>query len=371
MSPRHGARARGAAAVCGRSGPGALGGREVLRGGVLATVGLSAALAMPRAAEACAGCRNPTLPVTRGSSGALPAGSLRWGANATATAVHVVHEAGCRDPTSCSEVPVQPEYLHDQRLYPVELRLLGEYGVTRALGVELQIPFRAVRTTIDYSTPEGAPYQPLDPGVHHRNEVVAGPADPWVLLRFSTGIDRTFLAVRPGVSLPAGSTEPDPFAAGDRGERHQHIQLGSGTVDPLLVLEVSTRGDAWSFQAFAQGTAPLYANRHGYQAPWRAAGGATVGYPVLTHLRALGGIEAFHEAPERWGGTVRQDGSLGRTELLAALGATLTIDRSELSLSVRLPVVRHIVQGEEPPGELSSPAVLGLGVTTVHDLAGR
>ncbi len=65
-------------------------------------------------AQACAGCRNPTLAVTRGSAGQLDPGALRLGAAVTGTTVHVVHEAGCLDTSSCGEVPIQPKYFHDQ-----------------------------------------------------------------------------------------------------------------------------------------------------------------------------------------------------------------------------------------------------------------
>jgi hypothetical protein len=46
-----------------------------------------------------------------------------------------------------------------------------------------------------------------------------------------------------------------------------------------------------------------------------------------------------------------------------------TFGATELSLSVKLPVYRHIVEGDEPPGTLSSPLVLSLAVT--HVLGGK
>lgn len=326
-------------------------------------------LAGARRAEACAGCRNPSLTAKRGSEGPLPAQALRLGASLTGTTVHVVHEAGCADLAACSEVPVQPLYLHDQYLYPVELRLVAEYGFTTNVGVELQFPMRAVTTRIEYTTPDGAPYEPLDPGVHHRDETVAGPADPWLLLRVGTTVEGWWLAARPGVSLPLGKTEEDPFALGDQGIRHQHIQLGSGTFDPVLVLEASRPLDGWQFDAFAQGSAALYENRHGYQAPWRIYGGVALGRELVEKLTGSLGLEAFHEAEERWGGVVRQDGNLGRTELLAAGALRLALGTTVLDLGLRVPFYRHIVEGSEKPGELSSPLTLSLGVTHVFGAA--
>jgi hypothetical protein len=320
-------------------------------------------------AQACAGCRNPSLAVTRGSTGPLDAGAVRIGAAVTGTTVHVVHEAGCRDTADCNEVPVQPTYFHDQHLYPLELRLLGEYGLSKTFGVEAQVPFRSVTSTIEYTDANGAHYEPLDPGVHHRNETVVGLADPWLLLRMGGTFEKWWLAARPGVSIPLGRTEENPFALGDRGLRHQHIQLGSGTLDPVGLVEASRAFEAMQLQFFAQGQVPLYENRHGYRAPWRVYGGGSVGRKLVADLSGSLGVEALHEAAEKWDDEVRQDGNLGRTELLLAATLNYRIGATDLGLSARAPVWRRIVVGNEPPGTLSSPVVLSLSAT--HVFGGR
>jgi hypothetical protein len=189
------------------------------------------------------------------------------------------------------------------------------------------------------------------------------------LLRVGGMVERWWLAARPGVSIPLGRTEENPFALGDQGIRHQHIQLGSGTFDPVLVLEASRAFDALEFQLFAQGQAPLYENGHGYRAPLRVYGGTSLGTKLAGKLSGSLGVEALHEAAERWDGRIRQDGNLGRTELLAALSLTQALGGSELNLGVRVPFFREIVVGDEPPGTLSSPLVLTLGFT--HVFGGR
>jgi hypothetical protein len=316
-------------------------------------------------AQACAGCRNPSLAVTRGSEGPLDDGAVRLGAALTGTTVHVVHEAGCRDTSSCREVPIQPTYFHDQRLYPLELRLVGEYGLSKTFGIEAQIPFRSVTSTIEYTDAAGAHYQPLDPGIHHRNETIFGVADPWLLLRIGTMVQNWWFAARPGVSIPLGRTEENPFALGDRGLRHQHIQLGSGTIDPVVIIEASRAFEAVQLQFFAQGQAALYENGNGYRAPWRVYGGGSLGRKLVSDLSGSLGLEASHEAAEKWDGEVRQDGNLGRTELLVAATLSHRLGATTLGLSARLPVWRHVVVGDEPPGTLSSPVILSLSATHV------
>jgi hypothetical protein len=339
------------------------------RGARLALLaGLAAAL-LPSRALACAGCRNPSLAVARGSEGPLGEGALRLALSLTGTATHVVHEAGCADPAACDEVPNQPLHLHDQRLYPLELRLGAEYGLTEILAVEAQLPFRLVVTTVEYTTPDGAPYEPVDAGVHHRNETIAGLGDPWLLLRAGGTVEGFWLAARPGVSIPLGHTEENPFALGDQGLVHQHIQLGSGTFDPVLLLEAARALGRAELELFAQGLFPIYENGHGYRAPLRVYGGFALGTKLLASLRGFLGLELFHEGAEEWDGEVRQDGNLGRTELLVAGRLAQTLGTTELSLSARVPVYRHIVEGDEPPGTLSSPLVLSLAVT--HVLGGH
>lgn len=342
-----------------------------MRGAQLGALILSLlqALLVAREAHACAGCRNPSLAVTRGSEGPLDARAVRLGLAATGTSVHVVHEAGCRDTADCAEVPVQPTFFHDQRLYPLELRLAAEYGFNETFGVEVQLPFRTVTTSIEYTTPGGAAYEPLDPGVHHRDETVAGLGDPWLLFRVGAHVSGWWLAARPGISLPLGRTEENPFELGDQGLRHQHIQLGSGTVDPVLVLEAARAFDRFQLQFFAQGQLPLYENGQGYRAPWRVYGGASFGTTLVGKLAGALGLEAFHEAAERWDGELRQDGNLGRSELLAAATLTQTLGATELLLGVRVPLARHIVTGDEPPGTLSSPVTLSLGISHVFGVS--
>lgn len=324
-------------------------------------------LALPtERAFACAGCRNPSLPTAQASAGPLPAGDLRTGATLSGTYVHVVHSAGCPDQGDCDEVPVQPEYLHDQRMVPLELRLSFEYGLSDALGLELQLPIRAVIAGIEFTTPEGEPYEPLDPDVHHRNETIVGPSDPLLLGRASGLVEGYWLAARAGVSLPLGSTEEDPFELGDRGIRHQHVQLGSGTFDPVIAAEVSKSWQPWSLVWFALAQTALYENQYGYRAPFRvqsAVEGSLDAGPVLSL-----GAGVFHEAAERWQGVVRQDGSLGRTELYASAGLGWSWLDLDWQLAARVPLLRHIVVGNEPVGEFSSPLAVQLGAQRVWDL---
>jgi hypothetical protein len=334
-----------------------------MRAVAAALIAVAVVGASPRPVHACAGCRNPSLPITRLSNVHLASGQLRASAMLSATGLNVVHEAGCVDVNGCHEVPVQPRYLHDQDIYPGELRAVLELGMTSSWGVEAQVPFRLTHTTIRYSTPERSPYTPLDPDVHHRNETLAGLGDPWLLARFGAVAGGVLITARAGVAVPLGRTEEDPFALGAEGKRHQHVQFGNGTFDPVLMLDASRAFGRLQLSAYGQAQVALYESRKGFRAGNRYFTGLQVGTPLLWRVVGAVGVDVLHEGAERWGGKVQQDGNLGRTELLAGLSLTRPFGATLLSLVVRVPVYRHIVQGDEPPGELSSPGMLSLIVS--------
>ncbi len=314
----------------------------------------------PRAVQACAGCRNPNIPVARLNSFTSVPGEIRATVAATATSVSTVHDAGCADPADCHEVPVQPAFEHNQNLYPGELRAMIEVGLSRVVGVEVHVPFRVVHTTIRYTTPGGQPYVPLDADVHHRNETLVGLGDPWLLGRAGGVLHGWWLSARGGVSLPLGHTEENPFALGDQGLRHQHIQFGNGTFDPVMALDVGRSLGKLQLSAYGQSQLSLYDNRHGFRAGNRYLGGVQGGGRVLDKTLLMGGLDLTHDAPERWDGEIRQDGFLGRTELLAGLSLVHSFGETSVSAGVRVPLYRHIVAGNEDPGRLSSPVIITL-----------
>ncbi len=329
---------------------------RIALGALLATVVVGAAARV----HACAGCRNPNMPITRLEAVHLRPGQVRAAAVVGATSLHVVHPAGCADPANCADAPVEPVHLHDQRLLPAELRSIVEVGLTDHGGVELHAPFRLTRTTIAYRTPGGAPYEPLAPDLHHRNETLAGLGDPWLLGRWNGTPWGTMLTARLGVSLPLGRTEANPFALGAQGKRHQHIQFGSGTVDPVAGFDLSRAFGKVQLAGYAQGQMAVYENEHGFRAGLRVLTGLQAGRRLWGALSGALGGDVQHEGAERWDGRIQQDGSLGRTEILAGASLVHGAGATSIGLTARVPVWRHLVTGDEPPGTLSSPVMLSL-----------
>jgi hypothetical protein len=327
---------------------------------IVAGVVAAATVTLPRLAEACAGCRNPNLPITRLSTARLAAGQVRASALVSATTLNVVHQAGCADPADCHEVPVQPPFLHDQDIYPGELRAVVELGLSRSWGLEVQVPLRVTKTSIRYSDLDGGPYKPLDPDAHHRDETLAGLGDPWLLGRWGTLLEGASITARAGVTVPVGHTEEDPFALGAQGRRHQHIQFGNGTVDPLLMLDLSRTFGKVDLSVYGQAQLTVYENRKGFRAGNRFFAGAQAGVLAVEKLTVALGTDVLWERPERWGGEIQQDGNLGRTELLGGVSLTRPFGATIASLMARVPVYRDIVTSDEPQGRLSSTVMLTL-----------
>jgi hypothetical protein len=116
-------------------------------------------------------------------------------------------------------------------------------------------------------------------------------------------------------------------------------------------------------QGFVFGQGSLYDNSHGYRAPTRIQGGLDASVKLVSTLLGIVGAGAYYEGPERWQGVIRQDGSLGRTELFANGALSYAVDRTTFRLGVRVPFYRRIVAGDEPLGEYSSPVIATLGAS--------
>ena len=138
------------------------------------------------------------------------------------------------------------------------------------------------------------------------------------------------------------------------------MQFGTGTFDPVLGLDASRLLGGFQLAAYAQGQASLYQNGHGFRAGWRGLGGVQLAHRLVGGLTGGLGADVMYEGPERWDGEIQQDGNLGRTEILVGLSLVQALGATSLGLTARVPVWRHIIVGDEPPGTLRSPLMLSL-----------
>lgn len=257
--------------------------------------------------------------------------------------------------------------MHDQRLTALDLRLSGVLGLADRWGAALSLPLRGVNTSIVYrDKASGQPITLAYADIHHRDETLVGLGDFWLTAERALTLGDWGMGMRLGTSLPMGRIQPDPFAAGRRGEAHQHIQFGSGTFDPLLGADLRWQPGDWGVSGWALAQLPLYANRHGHQAGARFAGGlAAVSTLGLEHWRFRAGLEATGELAERWRDSpfdadgMEMEGNRGRLDVLLAATVTWTVGGVPLWLGVKAPLLTRVVGAQ-----VSYPLLVDLGVET-------
>lgn len=278
----------------------------------------------------------------------MDAGTWFAGASASGTTVRIRHDAPEDDPPT----------KHDQRFWIGEVRLNATYGLSDSLAIDVQAPFRMTHTTVKFRGLSGGPLPPGYESIHHRNETLRGIGDPRVAGRTGASVAGTDLSVQLGLTLPFGRTEENPFALGDAGLRHQHVQFGTGTFNPFVDLHARRRVGPLSVAVSGNALVPWLENEHGYRAGIRAAGGIRASAPAWKKLEPGIRLDVAHEEPERWAGKVQQDGNLGRTDALLGVTVGYPAGSYHVSFDVAVPVWQRI-EG----GQLEYPAVVGFGIS--------
>ncbi len=271
-----------------------------------------------------------------------------------------VHDQSCPEIGPVCEVRDEPPQQHHTSLWLTEVRLLAEYGLTDHFALQGVLPLRILGSRTTFTDLAGNPIELDYANIHHHDEDLVGLGDAQLLLHASAALGAFKVGGRFGVSLPTGRVQPNPFKLGELGLPHEHVQFGTGTLDPVLGVDVARDFQLWSIAAFGASQLPLYAGVHGYQAGIRLGGGLLVssrfGLPRATFRL---GVNWVQELPERWDGAVpTEDGNLGRTDLFAGAGVTVPfLDDWSVSLDVRARVWGHVVGAQ-----FSMPVVVELSL---------
>ena len=221
---------------------------------------------------------------------------------------------------------------------------------------------RVFHTTIRYLDPSGHEVSIENPFIHHHDETLTGIGDPWLLGRGAMRLGGVTLGARLGVTIPLGRTEPDPFVLGDMGLPHEHSQFGTGTIEPIIGIDAARSFGGVKVDAYGVTVQSLYANRHGYLAGDRYAGGLGAASALGTkRWRFRATFEAQHETAEVWNGVRHTDeGNIGRTDVLAGAEVTVRVnDDWHVGASLKVPLYTH-AEG----GQLAASPYVGLSVGT-------
>lgn len=285
---------------------------------------------------------------------------LRLDVSLSVARAEASHDESCPEIGPICQVRDEPPQQHHTTLWLSEVRLMSELGLSNEVALQLMVPVRFVNTSTRFTDLAGTPVALDYQNIHHRDETVSGIGDPQLLVHAGTSLLGFTVGARAGLSLPFGQVQQNPYRLTDEGLPHQHIQLGTGTVDPVVGGDVARDFGSWSLAAFFQVQVPNYPGPQGYQAGARVAGGL-VGMSSfgLDGPRFRLGVTAFHEAAERWDGKVpTEDGNQGRFDLYVGPGVTLPFaDDWSASLDVRVRAYGHTVNAQ-----LSMPVLVELSI---------
>lgn len=208
--------------------------------------------------------------------------------------------ASCPDVAPECAVAFIAPHQHRARLALFRSDLSVAYGWSEKILVSARLPYEVKDQRISYRTLEGEPFDPPYGDIHHRTERLDGLGDGELGVSISPAPDWVLGA---GVTLPFGRTEPDPIELGRRGLKHEHIQFGSGTVDPKLSVQWSRPLGKFRLAASVDARIPLYENRHGFRPPasvrWSAGPGLALG---TTGLAAQ--LAGQYQSVGKWNGEV-------------------------------------------------------------------
>jgi hypothetical protein len=278
------------------------------------------------------------------------------------------HLAECPDlgPECNDPVPPTP-YHHRVELYASDVNLDVAYGLTTWLAAEARLTLRIVDTTPTYREQDGAPKLVPD-DIHHHDRTLVGPGDPWLVVRLGGAYGKLTTAARAGFTIPLGQTEPDPYALASEGKWHEHTQLGTGTVMPIVGAGLAYDTGPVALSVSALGFFSLYQNPHGFRPPARFFAGIRASVPLLAGaLTPFATVDLAHEANEIWHGLPGLEGNTLRTDLLVGAGLSW-----ELVKDFRAEIVGRGRVGRFSQGvSFDTPGFLQLVVSTHLDGLGR
>lgn len=239
------------------------------------------------------------------------------------------------------------EHEHHQNITLVRFQPAFSIGLGQGWQAVARVPFDAKIGTIDYTTSDGAPYDPPYGNIHHRDETLLGLGDTRLeAQKFVRVGDGWVVGGGLGSTIPFGRTEENPYDLAKTGQTHQHIQMGNGTFDPVGSATAIFSGHSWGFVSSASGSIPLYENSKGFYPSAEAQLSAGPSHRFSAKLMAVGELSFKQTWPAKWGG--EPDPMTGRTSL-----------ETNVSLIQRLnPTLAVMVQGRTTLAQWSDEALL-------------
>ena len=247
-----------------------------------------------------------------------------------------------------------PLHQHQVSLDFTRLELEYDYTFRQNWDLWIRLPYEIKRrsASIDLVEPASATEQEAmerNKEIHHDSRTLTGLSDLKLLfshralslLNETDGLDVAF-----GASLPTGATEEDPFLAGDAGLEHEHVQFGTGTVDPLLELYYTVPlSPSFTLGAFGAGRFSFYENSKTYEGPLEVTSGVNLLYGLSGRFTLQSTLTAYYQGFAHWNG--ERDSNSGLRSLNGRIGATLLTKRgTAINIGVRQPITQETLDDE-------------------------
>lgn len=261
-----------------------------------------------------------------------------------------------------------PEHRHWTGIANARTNMAFTFGLPEDSAAFFSLPLDAFVNSARYTLADGAtPYTPPKPELHHRNETLLGPGDAIVMGKKSIALGPEWTLVPAlGLSVPLGRTEENPVALGHLGERHQHIQFGSGTFDPMGGLELSYRpwAASWGVSGWVLARQALYANNKGFLFGGRYGAGVYPNWQLADGLAVMAGAEGILEGSDRWrdaaSGNFSTPENSGRSAVMGVVGLSWRPAGWPVTI---VPQVRKILWQQTLGGEMNQPLAASLGLS--------
>ena len=239
--------------------------------------------------------------------------------------------------------------------HSVSLRFLHfnmglRYQLNPKLALSLAIPYTIKEQTARVEWPDHHPTRSereasqRNGDIHHRNETYTGLNDLSLLVTYKlASLLRTNdrLTLSAGLSLPTGKTEPDPWKLGDVGQKHLHLQFGTGTVIPMLECRYwlpITKSIV--LQTTLVTRRPVYENRHKFLASADTSFFLSAVFQPIELLRVRSSWMVSRQGFGYWDG--RKDSNTGLRMNALVLGTNIG-QQTQLSTSLIVPIHQRML----------------------------
>jgi len=283
----------------------------------------------------------------------LQLGDVRLSLGVSIAPAFITHLASCPqvDPVGCAKQPI-PDHRHNVGITFITLPLTATFGLGKGFSVQLSLPLIAKLRTRSYEKLDKSPYTPPYGDLHHTQTPLSGLGDPSIILQWNAYFRSSWnLGISGGFSFPLGATTQDPEPLAAQSIEHEHMQIGSGTIDPRLALWGSWAHQKVGIFGRISLQQPLYANDQGYQGGRQVTLTLGPGYRLTQRLLWFTQLALNSSAEERWNGQVNEVSA--RDSLGLILGGNI-----QLSNHLRLsPVVQLEMASRSVGGSFKQPFI--------------